>query len=88
MHHPDPFASDKPLFTITAQNYKDYAAKLTVGQIALFEKYPDYKMIVFPTRRSASFPKRTYDMTIKNAPTSAPPGGLATGAATKASAKP
>jgi Protein of unknown function (DUF1329) len=69
MHHPDPFPGDKPLFTITAQNYKDYASKLTVGAAAMFEKYPDYKMIVFPTRRSASFPKRTYDMTIKNAPT-------------------
>jgi hypothetical protein len=69
MHHPDPFASDKPLFEITGKNYKDYADKLTAGQVAMFEKYPNWKMVVYPTRRSASFPKRTYEMTLKNAAT-------------------
>ncbi|MGB2789609.1 MAG: DUF1329 domain-containing protein, partial [Dokdonella sp.] len=67
MHHPDPFASDKPLMTITAKNYKDYADQLTVGQMAMFEKYPEWRMAVYPTRRSASNPARTYEMTIKNA---------------------
>ena len=71
MHHPDPFASDKPLFEITAKNYKEYAEKqqLSAGQVAMFEKYPNWKMVVYPTRRSASFPQRTYEMTIKNAAT-------------------
>ena len=67
MHHPDPFASDKPVFTITAKNYKDYGDKLSVGQQAMFQKYPDWRMIVYPTRRSASNPQRTYEMTMKNA---------------------
>jgi len=35
----------------------------------MFQKYPNWKMVVYPTRRSASFPQRTYDMTIKNAST-------------------
>src|SRR5689334_15231070 len=39
MHHPDPYKGDKPLFTITATNYKQYAEKLGAGQIAMFEKY-------------------------------------------------
>ena len=69
MHHPDPFPGDKPQFEITAKNYKDYAAKLSVGQIAMFEKYPNWKMVVYPTRRSASNPNRTYEMSIKNAAT-------------------
>jgi hypothetical protein len=69
MHHPDPFPGEKPLFTITSKNYKDYGNKLSVGQIAMFEKYPDWKMPVFPTHRSASNPARTYEMTIKNATT-------------------
>ena len=69
MHHPDPFPGDKPQFEITAKNYKDYAAKLSVGQIAMFEKYPNWKMVVYPTRRSASNPARTYEMSIKNAAT-------------------
>ena len=69
MHHPDPFASDKPLLEITAKNYKEQGDKLSAGQIAMFEKYPNWKMVVYPTRRSASFPARTYEMTIKNAAT-------------------
>ena len=75
MHHLDPFAADKPLFTITAQNYKEYGDKLSVGQQAMFAKYPDWKMIVYPTRRSASNPQRTYEMTIKNATTGELVGG-------------
>ncbi len=69
-HHPDPFPNDKPLFTITAQNYTQYADKLTPGQIAMFKKYPDsFRMPIYKSRRTASFPQRTYDMTIKNART-------------------
>ncbi|MCK5359354.1 MAG: DUF1329 domain-containing protein, partial [Gammaproteobacteria bacterium] len=30
-HHPDPFASDQPLYTITAQNKDQYKDKLTAG---------------------------------------------------------
>jgi len=69
-HFIDPFADDKVLFTITAANVDQYADKLSVGQRALFETYPDtYKMNVYPTRRSAAFPQRIYDKTIENAKT-------------------
>ena len=68
--HPDPFADDEPLFVINGQNFRDYADNLSVGQIALFERYPDsFFMEVYPSRRSASFPERTYEMTIANAST-------------------
>jgi hypothetical protein len=68
MFHPDPFPGDEPLFTITAANAKEYDAKLTAGAKALLAKYPQtYKMIVYPTRRSASFPERTYTYTKTNA---------------------
>lgn len=64
----DPFADDQPLFTITAQNYKQYEDILTEGHIALFGQYPEtYKMNVYPTRRSASFPQRLYEGSIFNA---------------------
>jgi hypothetical protein len=70
MHHPDPFADDKILFTITAQNVDQYKDKLSPGQIAIFKRYPDtWKMNVYPTRRSASYPQRIYDAAIKNATT-------------------
>ena len=46
--HPDPYADDKPVLTITPANSKDAAtaARLTEGQKAMFAKYADFKMIV------------------------------------------
>src|SRR3954452_11611933 len=61
--YPNPFAPDKPLFTITGANAEQYKANLAEGQIALLKKYPDYKMVVYPTRRSASFPQCHYNET-------------------------
>ena len=70
MHHPDPFADDKPLFTIIAENFQDYEANLSPGQIALFQRYPEtFRMPVYRTRRTASLPQRIYDQTIANATT-------------------
>jgi hypothetical protein len=66
-HHPDPYAADKPLFTITAANAGQYAAKLTEGHKALFKTYADYKMIVYPTHRSAAAPEPVYEATRRNA---------------------
>jgi len=82
-HHPDPFASDKPLFTITAGNVGQYAAKLTEGHKKLLQTYPDYKLIVYPTHRSAAYPQRIYDATKRNATSAnlAPGGNGVTGAA-------
>ncbi len=69
MFHPDPFAADAPKFSITQGNYREHADKLSEGQKGMFAKYPTFRMDVYPTRRSASFPQRTYDYTIKNATT-------------------
>ncbi|GLX82233.1 DUF1329 domain-containing protein [Thalassotalea eurytherma] len=67
-HHIDPFAGDKVEFTVTAQNLSQYRDLLTPGQIKLFETYPDtYKMNVYQTRRSASFPQHVYDASVANA---------------------
>ena len=63
-HHPNPFADDKVLFTISKANLDQYRQFLSPGQIALFDLYPDtFKMNVYPTRRSASFPQYFYDAT-------------------------
>jgi len=56
----DPFPNDKPLFTIDAGNVDRYKDNLSPGEIAMFKKYPDYKMIVYPTRRTAAFPACHY----------------------------
>ncbi|MFC4654531.1 MULTISPECIES: DUF1329 domain-containing protein [Rheinheimera] len=68
-HHQDPFSGDKVLYTITKANLDQYKALLSPGQIRLFESYPDsYKMNVYQTRRTASFPQYVYDATKKIAP--------------------
>lgn len=67
-HHPDPFATDKLLYTITAQNKDQYTDKLTAGHLAMLDTYPDsFKLNVYPSHRSASFPQRIYDATLVNA---------------------
>lgn len=67
-HHIDPFAGDKPLFTITRANLAQYRDQLTPGQVALFETYPDsFQMPVYPSRRSGSAPQWVYANTAKNA---------------------
>ena len=66
-HYIDPFAADKPLFTITAAEADKYKANLTPGQYAMLKRYPTWKMIVYPTRRSASFPEGHYRETMANA---------------------
>lgn len=67
-HHVDPFAGDKPLFTITRANLAQYRDQLTPGQVALFETYPDsFQMPVYPSRRSGSAPQWVYDNTARNA---------------------
>jgi len=62
-HYPDPFAADKPILTIDGKNVDQHAAMLTPGQVAMLKKYPTYKMVVYPTRRSASFPQCHYNET-------------------------
>lgn len=71
MHHLDPFADDKILFTIDKTNLDKYKEYLSPGQVALFNTYPDtFKMNIYPTRRSASYPQYVYDATKKYATTS------------------
>jgi len=68
-HHPDPFSADKVVVTIDKANLEQYKSMLSPGQLAMFAAYPDsFKMNVYPTRRSASFPQYFYDATVKNAP--------------------
>ncbi len=62
-HHPDPFAGDRPLATITAANLSEYQDRLSAGHVALLKAYPTYKMPLYPTRRSASVPARIEEAT-------------------------
>ncbi len=67
MHHPDPYADDKPLFVINQSNLAQYKDKLPAGSVALIQAYPDYTVPVYPTHRSACVPQYAYDATLANA---------------------
>jgi len=75
-HHPDPYASDKPLYKIDATNMSRYAANLTAGHKALLNAYKSsYFINVYPSHRSAAFPQRIYDATKANATSAKLTGG-------------
>lgn len=50
------FKDDKPLFSIDASNVDKYASRLTPGQIAKFKSAKDYRMDVYPSRRTCNTP--------------------------------
>lgn len=66
---PDPFAADKPRLSIDARNMAAHADKLTEGTKALLQKYPSFRVDVYPTHRSVAFPKAVLDNTARTAAT-------------------
>lgn len=64
---PDPFAADKPRLTINAANAAQHADKLSDGTRALLTKYPDFRLDVYHSRRSAVFPQAIYEQVARNA---------------------
>jgi len=63
----DPFAADQPLFTITGANAAQYQAQLSAGQLAMFKRYPSYRLPVYPTRRTVAAPEFVNRATKQNA---------------------
>ena len=49
---PDPFADERPLATITAQNMGQYKDKLTAVTQALLRRYPSFRVDLYPTHRT------------------------------------
>ena len=64
---PDPYADEKPLFSIDAKNMDKYPGKLAEGTRAMMKKYPGYRIDVYPTHRTVNYPKLYTDNSIKNA---------------------
>jgi len=64
---PDPFAGEKPVAQISAKNMADFKGKLSEGVQALMAKYPDFRIDVYPTHRTAAAPQWVYDNTFANA---------------------
>lgn len=77
----DPFASEKPLYSITADNLAQHAARLTEGTQALLKKYPkSFRVDVYKTHRTAAAPQWVYDATFKNATSARLEGEVVKGA--------
>lgn len=68
-NHPiDPYPNEKPLFTITAANMGQYAARLSDGQKAMFKKYPGtFQIPVYTTHRDFRYPDSVCANAKKNA---------------------
>jgi hypothetical protein len=67
-HYPNPYPDEKPLFEITAKNYKQYEKNLTDGQVAMFVKYPDtFRMPIYPSKRDVRYSDRVHENTKLNA---------------------
>jgi hypothetical protein len=65
----DPYAGEKPLYTIDNSNWREYEEFLTEGTKAIFEKYgaDGWKMHVYPTKRDFVVPDWLYENNKKNA---------------------
>ncbi len=67
----DIYATEKPLFIITHDNLAKHEKNLSAGQLSMFAKYPNtYKMAIYPTHRTANFPKNVQVKAQQNATTS------------------
>lgn len=74
----NPFADEAPIETITADNLAQYTELLSPGTLALFERSPDYKINVYRTHRTMSYPSWFLENTTRNA-TGASLGGSVAG---------
>jgi hypothetical protein len=63
----DPFKDEKPVLRIDSKNMAQHAALLSEGQKHLLSKYPGYYLNVYPTHRTAAYPKQILDATVRNA---------------------
>jgi len=66
-HYVNPFPEDEPLFVIDQSNVDEYEDRLSPGQIKMIKEYDDYKMPVYKTRRTMTYPQEIFDKVKKNA---------------------
>lgn len=65
----NPYADEKPLYTIDGDNWQKYADSLTEGTKVLLERYgkDGYRIDVYPTKRDLKLPEWYAANTVKNA---------------------
>jgi hypothetical protein len=74
----DPFAGEKPLYSVTAKNLGEYQALIGEGHKALLQRFPTMRIDVYPTHRTMAYADWFLDNTVKNA-TTAKLGGAVEG---------
>ena len=74
-HLKDPYESEQPMFVISAANVDAYAAQLSAAHQVLLRAYPDYRMLVYRSHRSAAAPEEIYRATRRIATTAHLVGG-------------
>lgn len=58
----DPFAGEAMQFKISAANIEEHRDKLSDGQVALLQRYPDsYYLPVYPSHRISTYPQAVLD---------------------------
>ena len=65
----NPFPNDQLKFTIDQSNVDEYSDNLSPGQVAMINRYPDYKIPVYQTRRTATYPDFIEEQSVENATT-------------------
>ena len=79
---PAGIAAERPILVIDAPHAAEHKAELPEGALALFRAFPDYRMRVFTTHRSAAAPDAVYAAIAANAGRAhAAPEGIAYGVA-------
>ncbi len=68
-NYKDPYANEKPLYTITNANLAQYEKYLSPGTLTLFKHFPNYAVDVYPTHRTMHYAKWFLDNSVKNATT-------------------
>jgi hypothetical protein len=64
---PDPFAEERPLFSVDARNADQHAERLSEGTKALMRRYPGFRIDVYPTHRTVAFPGFVTENTVRGA---------------------
>lgn len=52
----DPYADEKPIYTVAAANVQQYREQLSAGLLTLLERNHQFRMPVYPTHRTVAYP--------------------------------
>lgn len=64
---PDPFAAEKPLYSVTAENMAQHAEKISDALQVMLKKYPKFRMDVYRPHRTMVYPDWYMRNSVRNA---------------------